>query len=209
MTPNGAMTIDHSAVAVVHAEPPTRSPAQDFKRRLSIMAALAALCLLWSWRAARQAHSSRDSFQTLLVQTEQMSRDVNLLESLRSAPRLAADRARPNSELLEQVRRSLEHAGIVADRWLANDPSPPKRSPDSPYKQYETRLTFQDVGLQRVVAMLHFLVDEDPTLTVSRLRLSAPATDRQSGWNVDLTLSYLVYAPHNPSSQVSDGRIKP
>lgn len=209
MTPSGALAMNQSTVAMGHTDPPARFHRLIRERWLPITAAIAALSVLWSWREARQARSSRDSFQTLLVQTEQMSRDVNLLESLRSAPRLAADRERPNSELLEQIRRSLEHAGVAADRWLANDPSPPQRLPDSPYKRFETRLTFQDIGLQRLVAMLHHLVDEDPTLSVSRLRLSAPVTDRQPGWNVDLTLSYLVYAPHNLSSQMPDGRNKP
>lgn len=193
MTPNGRQ---------VGLLPYTRQsrPVFDRKSFVGFVCALAALALLWSWYEARQVRSARDSYHAMLEQTERMSRDVRRLSELRTIPRVAADRERPNSELLEQIRTSLEQAGIEADRWLRNDPSPSRRLQDSPYKQMETRLTFQDVALQRLVAMLHHLVDHDATLTVSQLRLSAPATDRHKGWHVDLTLSYLVYAPHETES---------
>ncbi|MBI4716624.1 MAG: hypothetical protein HY763_02375 [Planctomycetes bacterium] len=175
-------------------------PAESVMGRLrapaSLWCSVIVALVLWVWVEARVYASRQDSYRALVAQVEQMSADAGRIAQLRSVPRVAVEQPRPNDELLDQIKRSMDRAELPAERWIGNDPAPPVRIPGSPYKRLSTRLTFDGVGLRPLVATLHDLVTGDPTLTIAELHLTAPPGERAAGWNADVTLSYLIYAPY-------------
>lgn len=167
------------------------------KHRSPLAVAVCCLMLLslWAWLEARTLASSRDSYVALVGQVEQMQADMIALRALRTAPRRATERERPNHELLAEVRQAMDKADMAPERWVGSDPSQPVRIPKSPYKKLRTRLTFENVTLQELVAVAFHLVEADPALTVSSIRITAPPTKTATNWNAELTLSYLIYSP--------------
>ena len=145
--------------------PPVSSNAAERSRWLALLLGLLAMLGLWCWLEVRALSSQRDSHAALLAQVAQMNADVAEILSLRTAPRLATERERPNDELLEEIRVATERAGIASDHWIRNDPSPPVRIPRSPYKRLHTRLSFENVDLRQFVEFLYYLLDADRTLT--------------------------------------------
>jgi len=131
------------------------------------------------------------------AQLERMTEDADGVLRLRTAPRIAVERERPNDELLAEIRDAMERADIPEDLWIGNDPLPPMRIPQSPYKRLATRLRFEALPLKGLVQFAFHLTHADPALSVSSLRLNAPRGRDDDTWDVDLTLSYLIYSPYS------------
>jgi hypothetical protein len=162
---------------------------------VTVLAVLLALAV-WSWLEARGAESARSSQGALVRQVEQMSEDAARIVRLRSAPRLAAERERPSDELLGQVRSALSAAEVPLERWIGHDPSPAVRVPKTPYKQLAVRLTLEDLTLRQLVQFAFHLTQSDATLSVPYLRLTAPKDVGKGTWDVDMKVSYLIFAPY-------------
>ena len=172
------------------------SPNRNTRTR-SALAICAVLCTaLWCWLEARGATSTRDSYLQAVRQTEQMSADVNRIQALRAVPQVATERLRPNDELLAEVREALERADLPTTLWIGNDPSQPVRVPKSSYKRLSTRLSFEDVTLRQLSAFSFHLLQQDPALSVSEVRLHAPRSELKGTWSAELTIGYLIYSPY-------------
>ncbi len=167
-------------------------------------AVIVSVCLslgLWCWLEGRALASAESSHGNLIAQVEHMAVDAGAIAALRTAPRQATEQKRPNDELLDEVRDSLKAASIPLERWVGNDPSLPVRVPKTPYKRFTVRLMFEDVTLRDLVRFAHHLTAVDPALSISNLRIHAPRESDTRVWNVDMSLSYLIYAPYqNPRS---------
>jgi len=173
----------------------TSRPAATIDRRYALTVCVSMVLALWCWLEARTFAAKKQSHDAMLTQVEGMSADALAISALRTAPRLAADRERPNDELLGQVRDALTAASVPLDRWIGNDPSMPVRVLRTPYKRLSVRLLFEDLTMKQMAAFAYHLIDKDPTLSVSQLRVSAPTDRRDDTWDVDLHVSYLIYAP--------------
>jgi hypothetical protein len=169
-------------------------------RREAVLAAIGACAALWCWLEHRALAARIDSQGAAVRQAEQAYADAQRIESLRTAPRLASERARPNDELVAQIQAALTAVGIAAERWVNNEPMPAVAVPKSPYRQLIVRLGFQEVSLRQLVEFCHHLLDKDPTLFVSRVRLLGPPGKADDLWDADIVVGYLVYAPARTSS---------
>ena len=167
----------------------------DFKRRMTVVLSVCALLGTWCWVEARSLDSKRDSHQVMLAQTAQMNLDAERIGSLRAAPQLATERARPNDELLAEVRACLAAANVPLEHWIGNDPSPSVRVPRSPYKRLSVRLLFERLDLRQLVQFAYHLTEMNRALSIPYLRLFAPHDRQQDTWNVDMSVSYLIYSP--------------
>lgn len=189
----GGDTVAHARTDGVpsdsHAEP-ARSVAQ---LRLRLLIAVAACTLLatvcWLGRRSLAALTERVEIQSEAL--AQMNTDAMRIRALATTPKRATDHNRANEELLGEIEKALGHAGIPLDRWQDSVPQPPQDLPNSPYKKLNTRLYFEDVSLEDIAAFAHRLVEVDPSLEVSSVRINAPRL-AQAGWNVELAVSYLI-----------------
>jgi hypothetical protein len=135
----------------------------------------------------------------MAAQLERMSEDADNILRLRTVPRIAVERERPNDELLAEIRDAMERADIPEGHWIGNDPLPPVRIPQSPYKRLSTRIRFEALPLKGLVQFAFHLTRADPTLGISSLRLGAPRGGDDNTWDVDMTLNYLIYSPYSES----------
>jgi hypothetical protein len=123
--------------------------------------------------------------------------DARSIVSLRRTPPRAAERLKPNEELLAEVDAALGAAGVSKETWQDSVPQPAQREGQSPYQRLTTRLYFEGITLQELTGFAHGLLSSDSTLFISALRLTAAGrSGSQPGpaakWNTDLAVSYLV-----------------
>jgi hypothetical protein len=171
-------------------------PANLFSpRKLLLLLGLPTSLATWAWLEARAADSAESSHSALVRQVEQMSEDASVIEALARAPKRASERERANDELVAQIRDALGAAGIAMDRWITHDPVPVKRAPDAKYKELSVRLVLEAVSLRQFVEFAFHLTERDRTLRLPHVRLSSPQGIERGLWNVDVNVSYLVYAP--------------
>lgn len=149
------------------------------------------------WVSQTRLADARTRHRAMLTRVVEMSTMGDRIRELRSAPRLAIDRVRPNDELLRQVHDAAHTAGIPADHWRRNDPRPSVRLPDSPYKKVGALITFDRLTIRQLVEFLQKLVAEDSTLSIENLRLTRPDRVPGDAWNAEVTLAYLIYSPAN------------
>jgi len=167
-----------------------------FTTRIALPLSIGMLAGVWCWIDGRSLKSKRSSYHTLLAQVQQMSADADRLTELRTAPRLAIERERPNDELLAEIRDSMAAADIPPERWVANDPSLPVRIPRSPYKRLTVGLSFEEINLRQLVQFAYHLTETDPALSIPHLRLLTPREQSGDTWDVNISLSYLIYSPY-------------
>jgi hypothetical protein len=165
--------------------------------RTQLIAALglAALLALWVWIEVRGLNSTRDSLRSAERQLSSMTEDAAVVARLRTAPKLATERERPNDDLLSQIREALKDAQVSLDRWKGNEPSPAVRVADTPYRRLDTRLSFEKVTMRQMVEFAHALARKDSTLRVTDFRLAAASGGDRGAWSAQLVVSYLIYAP--------------
>lgn len=159
-------------------------------------AGLGAVLALGCWVAAGALASQRDSYHTLLRQIAQMHEDADRIRDLRAAPRTAVERVRPDDEFLQEIRGAVADARIPIERWVANDPAPLARIPQSPYQRATVRLSFVSLTLRQLAGFAHFLAQRNAAVHISQLRLTAPRSAAAQEWDVAISLSYLIYSPY-------------
>lgn len=175
-------------------------PGSRLNRWAMISGALAA-AMLWCWVESRALVSARSSYASAQRQLREMRADAAAIASLRSAPRCATDRERPNDELLDLVRKAISAVDMPPDAWIANDPAEPMRIPQLPYKRLEVRIGFAELTLRHIVQFACKLIELDPTLSIPRVRLTGASKEATDRWNVDLTVQYLIYSPYQDGSR--------
>ena len=168
-----------------------------FKRQIAVPLGGCLVLTAWCYVDSRRLESRHHSYQTLLAQVRQMGLDAARIQSLRTAPRLATERERPNDELIAEVHDSMTAADIPPGCWVGNDPAPTVRVPRSPYKRLTVRLLLEELNLRQLVRFAYHLNELDSAISIPRIRLFAPHDRHGNTWNVDLSLSYLIYAPYN------------
>lgn len=171
------------------------NPRDGNHRFLAVCASFCILAALGCWLESRAVRSHKSSHASLVGEIEQMAKDAAQIKALRAAPRLATERVRPNDELLQEVRDAIKASGMASEKWIASDPVPAVRMPQTPYKLLSIRLTFAGVTLRRLVAFAHHLNRTNPAIGISHLRLSSPHDSNDEIWDAELTLSYLIYSP--------------
>lgn len=163
-------------------------------RRTVLVSGFVVLVVAFGLLRIRRASAAADRAYRAASQLAEMERDAHLIQLLEVAPKSSVDRARPNDQLISQVRAAMGIAAIPAAAWKQNDPKQPVRARGSPYLNAGMRVVLEGVSLKQTVALLHSLVAADPTLWVDRLQLT-PHSHTNADWDVDVTLSYAIYAP--------------
>ena len=174
-----------------------RKGAFGVESRTQVVAVLSGLLVvgcMMCWLQWRTLASMKDSYTTALLQLDQMRRNAGEIKALRQTPRTAVSRTRANEELLAQVEQSLSSAGIDRAKWHDSIPQPAVRLSRSDYKKLTTRLYFEAMNLNQLAAFVYHLQEGDPTLQISSVNLGNTRKDSLD-YDVDLGISYLVYAP--------------
>lgn len=169
---------------------------------LALLATIAGFAL-WAcgWRFA-ECQAELQNAQLAL----QRSRGLALqIERLRTVPDRAASESRSEQALAEAIERAAQQAGIGKQQIARIEPQPPRRVADTDYVEHATTAQIDSVTLAQLANWLVQLKQGDlRQLRVSAVRIAAPyQTTAEAGaesWNVEVTLTYLVYSPKNPAA---------
>ncbi|MCP4589439.1 MAG: hypothetical protein GY842_01715 [bacterium] len=191
-----------AAAVPVGNEPSGRRPAHDRRpgTGLTLLAVACATLAGWWWLQQRALGSAGHALAAQAAALARMETDAEIIAQLRSAPRTAAERRRPNAELLAQIDRALAGAGVPKKLWQDSIPQAPQQLANSPYTRHTTQLYFEDITLRQATALVCRLLGEDPSLSLSSVHVSAGRGSRKNAggaptWRIDLAVSYLTYAP--------------
>ena len=202
---------NHGDVEVERVTTPTAPP----RTRLVLIAVacFAAACL-W-WLQQRSLRSTRHTLTTQTAALARMQSDADRIAQLRTAPQRATDRRKPHDDLMAQINRALSAAGVPKKLWQDSIPQAPQRLANTPYTRHTTRLYFERTTLEQVTGFVHQLLEADPSLTVSAIRVTADKAtdkhrilDRPPTWRIELAVSYLTYAhtgAEGPTATQLDG----
>jgi hypothetical protein len=120
---------------------------------------------------------------------------VEQIQSLKTRPALVAARALEAAELARRTESAAANVNIAAQAILRITPGVPRRLANTPYVQQQTQVIVKDATLRQVILLMQAL-DQESGLRASAVRLTAPRREDDRGtWQVELTLSYLVYSP--------------
>jgi len=206
-------TRDHSGAVQVQDGPVSSTPRASIaattrasaRRRIGVVMGVMLLTLFWvyAWQAGKL-----DTVQRIhaaqVAGLGQMQVDAEHIRALRTAPQRATDRERANDELLAQVDAALARADVPKTHWQDSIPQPAQRVTGEPYERHTTRLYLEGVTLVQAVGISWALLEMDPTLELSGMRLTAPgankATSDHATWNAELAVSYLLFrSPTSPN----------
>ncbi len=150
-------------------------------------ATLALMAILYERQVAAQAARC----QAMQSQLAAMSQNAARLLELEQKPQAALARTRSNEELLGTVEQALVRAGVARDMWKDSIPQPLARVTGTDYQRQTTLLYFDAFNLKQVASFIGELSGLDAALGVSGLSLTA----RDSGFDIEIAVSYLVYSP--------------
>lgn len=182
--------------AAAEAVPNVESDLQTRRSRRRALYALGTLCLVLlvaCWFESRSLRSLENRYAAQTQSLLQMRADVERITVLSSAPRGADDHRRSSEELLAELEAALGEVGIPLDRWQDSVPRQPQQVPGTEYRQVATRLYFDELSLEEIIKFAHRIVDQDPSLFVSSVRVRAGRANNTQTWSVELTVTYLVY----------------
>jgi hypothetical protein len=119
---------------------------------------------------------------------------------LRSGQRVAGIGALRNDELARLTERAAAEAGIEREAIQRIAPSVARRVADGHYLEQRTQVMIRGASLAHLLTLLHKL-EAEANLRAIALRLTAPrGEDGAAGWQVELTLRHLIYAPRAPTA---------
>jgi hypothetical protein len=133
-----------------------------------------------------------------------LAADIRVLRSREATVGTAALGAEELARRTEQVASAV---GIARKTILRITPAQARRVTGAPYLEQQTQVILNEASLRQVLTLLEKL-DEEWGLCASAVRLNAPRDVHSSeGWQVELTLNYLVYAPlGNATRAAAEGR---
>lgn len=129
-----------------------------------------------------------------LADTQQLA---NRVTRLRAQPALAQQHEMAEKEITTLIEHAAQQAGITSDDLVSIHPEAARRIANTAYQEKFTRLTLRNVTLRELVSFLATLNQEENALITNAMRIDAPrhATGDLDNWNVQLSLSHLIFSP--------------
>ena len=164
-----------------------------------------AVCFL-TWFAGSKYLSARDSLTQRISIYEQCKLKVAQIKAWEDATGQDGDAGNSSGALNQAVEELSLKAGIAQEQIASISPQQPIRENDTDYLKFATVVKLDSVELGQLAQLLSYLRAESSysgQLHVSSIRLDLPfrgttSTTRSNGketWNVEVTLTYLVYSP--------------
>lgn len=137
--------------------------------------------------------------QQRLQKSRQQAAEIT---QMRDRPAFAATAMEDVSALTTRIAGARRTADIAAQAVDLVDPRSPQRSGDSPYLLRPVAINLRGLRLPQVVQFTAALTDRQAGMWVNQLRLAPVRRDAEQDepelWNVDLTLTQVVFSPKTP-----------
>ena len=157
-----------------------------------------AVVTAWSHGKLQESRDAAAATSRDLSDCRRLAADIR---RLRQQPAVASGRELQVAELAQRIERAAVDAGVSPQAIVRIAPESARRLSETPYRERPTRVDLRGVSLRQLVGFLHRLSAAGPDLQARHLRVSAPRTSGASAlWNVELTLSQLIYTPMTGSA---------
>jgi hypothetical protein len=170
---------------------------QSFKYATIVLACLLGSCL-WLWIGLSSVRDTADAAAYNLVECQKIARRIN---NLRLQPGIATREVKEEGELSSRLENLASRFGIQRDAITSIEPHSPRRIRNSNYVNRSTTVKMQNVTLQQTIQVLLGLDDGASEMKITELQFSFTASRGSStsngpeSWEVDFTVSYLLYSP--------------
>jgi hypothetical protein len=128
---------------------------------------------------------------------------------LRKKPDRAAQQSSSQVTLAKTIEESATRSGLKTSQVVSIEPQSPRRVGNTTYEEYATVVRVEGVTLAQLAKLAAAIRTQNASshpLELSAIRMSVPFQSGQRGnnpeeaWNLELTLTYLVYSPKNRTS---------
>jgi len=126
------------------------------------------------------------------------------IKQLQAGPQRADLQSRSETELSRKIESAAEAVGLPRNYIVRIDPGEPRRVAESDYKDQSTEVEIRTVTLKQLVAFVDSITS-DTGIQVNFVWLTSPAPQTSAvhsaeKWNVQLTLTNLIFAPKSRST---------
>lgn len=167
-------------------------------RLIIVLIVLLSLTAWWSRSHLVEAKLAAEAANASLFQSQRLATSI---QSLRKQPQTVAAREMEVDELSKTLEAAAKQASIQPSSIKRIDPQTAQRLGDTPYKQKNTRLEFQDITFSHLLAFAQHLQSKNANLKITSLRVFSPhSNDTANNWNCELTITYLLYSPPGSNS---------
>lgn len=104
--------------------------------------------------------------------------------------------SREFNRLADQASAS---AGVPRQNIGNITPTPPRRLGETSYQERPVVMLLRQVSIEQLVRFLNELTSGNGGLQVRELLFTTPPTSGGNQWNVQVTISYLIYSPRETS----------
>ncbi len=165
------------------------------KRMIGTVTLICAVLLLAITIGSLSLVGSRSAAVAAATDLHESQRLASRIRMLRAGPTSIAGAAGPEHDLRSRIAAAARSAGMRPASVGSIEEQPARRAGQSAYQARPTRVLLREVSLKEVITFLYALTDSTP-LTLDDIRLSAPnEADAGPHWNVQATLSTVVYTP--------------
>ncbi len=152
---------------------------------------------LWAWSILsehRQAAADADRDVAVCRQL------ANRIAHLKDKPTVAGSREIEATELSQKIERAATANQIAPAALTRISPESARRVGDTSYLEKPTTVLLSGISLRQLADFLYAMSTGSSVMSVQRIWITAPRDEGTSDrWTVEVTLSYLIYAPR-PSS---------
>ena len=157
---------------------------------------------LWTFVGMRGSRARAVAAASSLETCRQLGQRIQLVQK---RPMRASLEAKSSADLSRRVETAGKAAGLVTAKVERIEPQSPRRIGETSYTEHATLIQLSAVTLAQLVTFLDAVAQGTPKLDVATIRLAAPRYEgsgaaRPETWNVEVTLTYFVFAPKIPPS---------
>lgn len=166
-------------------------------RRKAILLSVLAACLVavsyYSYDNMISCKEAALASANDLIVCGEMAKSI---EQYMQRPALASEHELLATQTNSLIEKAAVDAGISKRSLIRITPEPARRIEDSSYKDKPSQILLREVTLKQMVPFVHNLLDAG--LNAKGIRLvSQKPEDSGPMWTMEITMSYLVYDPHN------------
>lgn len=165
---------------------------------------LGMMCLVVGWSTLRMLDDRQGAVRASqdLYDCQQLVASIKDLKSQEAVASEGGDTTLQEQELAQRINEAASKANLSGPWQQGIEHRREVRIEDSPYMRKPAVLVTRGLTLHQLAMLLHHLTHDSP-YTAEQLQIRTPPGEDTGGqWDVDVTLSYLIYSPQ-PTRQAN------
>jgi hypothetical protein len=141
----------------------------------------------------------RDNAYAALQNLEDCRQLADQIEAIKTAPAQASLEQQTQQDLAKKIEQAAHIAEFPKSAIASITPQTGRRMGNSSLQAHPTSVQIREIPMKQLVRFLMELSSDESGLQATSLRLTAPRTappsEAEERWSVELILTYLVFSP--------------